>query len=173
MRLFAPRLHGYYAETIEKLKQRHPSLKMNFTNSVFGSATFNLGPQVVTRDHVDNLNLPAGWCAITAIGDYDPTEGGHVILRDFRLIIEFPPGALILLPSAMLRHSNTTVRANERRYSFTQYSAGGLFRWVECGFTTQAKFLAKGNKFKMTGRERWNQGVQMFSTWQELCEGTI
>ncbi|TFK78156.1 hypothetical protein K466DRAFT_461735, partial [Polyporus arcularius HHB13444] len=69
-------------------------------------------------------------CAIVALRNYDPTLGGHLMLWDFQLIIESPPGALILILSAILRHSNTPVQEGEERMSFTQFSAGGLFCWV-------------------------------------------
>ncbi|KAI0634444.1 hypothetical protein C8Q77DRAFT_1217593 [Trametes polyzona] len=161
MKLFAPRLHTYYQETMSSLTARDPTLKPNFSNGAFASATFNLGPQVSTYPHVDHLNLPTGWCAITAFGDFNPQDGGHLILWELGIMIEFPPGALILLPSAMLCHSNTTVAPGEHRYSFTQYSAGGLFRW--------AAFLAKGGRLAVDGRGRWSKGIEMFSKWGELC----
>ncbi|KAH9849136.1 hypothetical protein C2E23DRAFT_738068 [Lenzites betulinus] len=167
-RVYAPRLHKYYDDTMEALLAKHPHLRRNFTNSVFAAATFNLGPQTVTFRHTDHQNLPAGWCAITALGEYDYTAGGHLILWDARMIVEFPPGSTILMPSALIRHSNTTVQPHEVRYSLTQYSAGGLFRWVECGFRTQKSFKAAGGSYRVTGEERWRQGLDMFSTWGEL-----
>ncbi|OJT12466.1 hypothetical protein TRAPUB_10992, partial [Trametes pubescens] len=167
-KLYAPRLHGYYAKTMQTLLEDNATLKPNFRNSVFGCATFNLGPQVITSVHTDHLNLPAGWCAVTSIGDFDPKEGGHLLLWDLNLMIEFPPGSLILIPSAILRHSNTVVRSYERRYSFTQYSAGGLFRWVECGCKSQKEFSAEGGVHSISGTERWLRGIDMWSTWDEL-----
>ena len=58
------------------------------------------------------------------------------------LVIEFPPGSTILLPSAILAHSNVVISSNERHYSFTQYTAGALFRWVEWGFLKTEDFYA-------------------------------
>jgi hypothetical protein len=110
--------------------------------------TFNFGPQTITFDHRDFANLAFGWCAITAIGKFDPKRGGHLILWDMKLVIEFPPGATILIPSAILRHSNVSLQPGEIRMSFTQYSAGGLFRWVDQGFRTAADFEAADKKGK-------------------------
>ncbi|KAL7284430.1 hypothetical protein ACG7TL_001720 [Trametes sanguinea] len=132
--LFAPRLYDYYEDSMNALYLQDPSLRPNFTNNVFAAATFNLGPRTISYTHLDHLNLPWGWCAITAVGNFDPIAGGHIVLHDLRMVIEFPPGSTILIPSAILRHSNTTIAADERRYSFTQFSAGGLFRWIEHGF---------------------------------------
>ncbi|OSD07796.1 hypothetical protein PYCCODRAFT_1441668 [Trametes coccinea BRFM310] len=144
LQAYAPKLYNYYSQTLNALLQHHPSLRRNFAGSVFGSATFNLGPQTATDPHIDHLNLPAGLCAITALGRFDHRLGGHLILWDLGLIIEFPPGATVLIPSALLCHSNTAVQPHETRYSMTQYSAGGLFRWVECGFQSQKAFDAAG-----------------------------
>jgi hypothetical protein len=58
--------------------------------------------------------------------------GGHLVLWDFGLVIEFPP-----IPSAFLRHSNTSVCEGESQYSIIQYAAGGLFCWMYHGFKTE------------------------------------
>ena len=166
--LYAPRLYEYYEKMIVALESNDPRPSRVFPESVFAAMTFNLGPQVATFIHTDHLNFAPGWCAIVALGDYDPSKGGHLLLWDLKVAVRFPPGALIFLPSAILRHSNVAVGPSERRYSFTQYTAGGLFRWFECGFQSQKAFEAKGNKHRRTGWERWEEGVQRFSTLEEL-----
>lgn len=169
MKLFGPKMHGYYSTTMLALLESDAELKLNFLNSVFGCAIFNLGPQVATVPHIDNFNMPASWCVITALGDYDVKEGSQILLWDLMLMIEFPPGSLILLPSAMLCYSNMTVHQGECQYSFMQYSAGGLFQWAECGFMTQAAFLVSGKSYLVSGEGHWAQGMEMFSTWEKLC----
>ncbi|KAF7302509.1 hypothetical protein HMN09_00885300 [Mycena chlorophos] len=137
---FAPRLHRYYEKTMDALFNWDPRLRRIFKRgtSVFLSCTFNFGPQTVTVPHLDLLNLAWGWCFITAFGNFDPDKGGHLILWDLKRIIRFPPGATIAIPSALLRHSNVTIQQDETRYSFTQFAAGGLFRFVESGFRLNA-----------------------------------
>ncbi|KAJ7620521.1 hypothetical protein DFH06DRAFT_1010638, partial [Mycena polygramma] len=39
---------------------------------------------------------------------FDPNLGGHLILWDLNLVIRFPPGSSIFIPSALLRHSNVS-----------------------------------------------------------------
>ncbi|KAJ7017385.1 hypothetical protein C8F04DRAFT_1279588 [Mycena alexandri] len=133
---YAPDLHRYYGTTLERLHTWNKKLKRNFlsTISVFAAATFNFGPATVTLPHLDFANLAWGWCAITAFGHFDPDRGGHLILWDLMLIIRFPPGATIFLPSALLRHSNVAIQQGEKRYSFTQFTSAGIFRFVENGF---------------------------------------
>ncbi len=75
-----------------------------------------------------------------AIGDYNHKTGGHIFLWECKLIIEFPPGATILKPSAIVTHFNMPVGGHETRCSFTQYAAGGLFRWVDNNFMTAATY---------------------------------
>ncbi len=135
-----PELHAYYADTLNALHNHNPSLKHIFPTSVFSATTYNLSPQTVCFKHTDFANLAFGMCAMTALGDFDPKKGGHLILWDCGLVIEFPPGSTILIPSATVSHSNAMISHNERRYSFTQYTAGGLFRWVENGFKKSVDF---------------------------------
>ncbi|KAJ8469826.1 hypothetical protein ONZ45_g16758 [Pleurotus djamor] len=123
---FSPKLGAFYRSTLEAILQSQPELSRNFANSDFACITVNFGPVTETIDHVDRANLAAGLCAVTALGDFDPKQGGHLILWDLKLILEFPPGATILLPSALLRHSNTPLDQPAcQRFSVTQYSPGG------------------------------------------------
>jgi hypothetical protein len=166
-------LYQYYVNHLGQLFQRYRRLRRNFNNSVFACATFNFGPATCTFDHTDPSNLPFGWCAITALGNFDATLGGHLILWDLKLVIEFPPGATILIPSATIRHSNIAIRKSETRYSFTQYTAGGLFRWVDHGFQKEERFQAKLNKRERieeeeTMKNRWAMGVGLFSSFDDF-----
>jgi hypothetical protein len=133
--MWAPMLFAFYTTQMALLAAWKP-MRKNFAGSVFAACTFNFGPRAICVPHLDYANLSWGWCAITALGDFDPDLGGHLILWDLRLVIRFPPGSTILLPSAVICHSNIPVRAHEYRASFIQYTAGSLFRWVRNGFRT-------------------------------------
>lgn len=82
-------------------------------------------------------------------------------------MIEFPPGSTILLPSAVISHSNVPIQPNETRYSWTQFSAGGLFRWVEHGFQVEEKFKADLDKSQLI-RERKERVEHALSFWSTL-----
>ncbi|KAJ7843955.1 hypothetical protein B0H13DRAFT_2412152 [Mycena leptocephala] len=112
--MWAPRLYQYYHKHDMQLHQHFPDLRRIFPRSGFSCAAFNFGPNVWTFKHRDVLNLPFGWCAIQAAGPFDPTKGGHLVLWDLMLVIEFPPGALVLIPSATLSHSNVPVQAGDK-----------------------------------------------------------
>ncbi|KAJ6472010.1 hypothetical protein C8R45DRAFT_836291, partial [Mycena sanguinolenta] len=170
--LWAPRLYKYYHEHDEALRTHHRDLRRPFTRSVFFCAAFNFGPNVWTFKHRDVLNLAFGWCAVQALGKFDPTKGGHLILWDLKLVIEFPAGALILLPSATIAHSNVPVQNGEERASFTQFSAGGIFRYIDNGFRTVEQLEDEDHEEYsrlMAKREsRWADGLALLSTLDEL-----
>ncbi|KAJ3523318.1 hypothetical protein NM688_g8750 [Phlebia brevispora] len=168
---FTPKLYRHYCRVIGKLHDHHPGLHQNFSNSVFPAASFNLGPQVVTFEHVDSGNLPNGLCAITSLGNFDSVQGGHLILRQLGLIVEFPSGSTVLLPSATLSHGNVPVQPGETRTSFTQYAAGGLFRWVHYGFRKWTVLAAEDKERATSSTQnaprRWQEALQMFSKVSE------
>ncbi len=167
-KLYGRKLHREYAECMRDLCERDPDLEPPFKKNVYAATTFNLGGKVATFTHTDHLNYAPGWCAVVALGDFDPKLGGHLVLWDLNIFVEFPPGSLILLPSAILRHSNARIQEGENRYSFTQYTAGGLFRWRACGFQSQKDFFAKGGKYTLDGMTRWSEAIEKFTTLDEL-----
>ncbi|KIY44564.1 hypothetical protein FISHEDRAFT_51263 [Fistulina hepatica ATCC 64428] len=172
-RTWAPRLYAHYDDYLTRLLAWDPGLSRNFSRSVWACIAYNFGPRTVTRRHRDRGNIPYGWCPVTALGDFDPTRGGHMVLWDLKLVIQFPPGSTILIPSAIVEHSNTAIAPHEKRYSITQYTPGGLFRWVDQGFQTQ-----NTQRDSMTPEEqaldaqrrskRWAEGLSYFSTVLEL-----
>lgn len=107
------------------------------------------------------------------MGSFDYTKGGHLILWDLKLVIQFPPGSTVLIPSSVLYHSNAAIQAGERRYSFTQYSAGGLFRWADNGFQSVNDYLGGMEpERRATVQEALSNqlafGLSHFSTLDEL-----
>ncbi|KAJ7200511.1 hypothetical protein GGX14DRAFT_400506 [Mycena pura] len=172
--LWAPRLHAYYVDHNAQLTARLPHLQRPFPKSVFASAAFNFGSSVWTFKHRDVCNLPFGWCAVQSMGKFDATKGGHLILWDLKLVVEFPAGALILLPSATVAHSNVPVQVGDERTSFTQFTSGAIFRWLDHGGRTEAELEAEDpDEYarQMALKEtRWEAGLGLWSTLDELLE---
>ncbi|KAJ6502987.1 hypothetical protein DFH09DRAFT_1335755 [Mycena vulgaris] len=171
--MWAPLLFAFYQVQMRLLFRWKPSLRKNFVGSIFAACTFNFGPRAITLPHLDFGNLSWGWCAITALGRFDPDLGGHLILWDLRLIIRFPPGSTVLIPSALIRHSNIPIRAHEYRSSFTQYTAAGLFRWIRNGFQTDEDYQLSASPAELAARNeenegRWEEGMKMFSVIDDL-----
>ncbi|KAH9917197.1 uncharacterized protein B0H18DRAFT_1123790 [Fomitopsis serialis] len=97
--------------------------------------------------------------------------GRHSHLKPIFLTVFSRSTALI--PSATLRHSNTRIKANETRYSFTQYTAGGIFRWVDQGFQPSTAYYSSldgdaRSTFPQRAAARWLEGVSLYSTMEEL-----
>ncbi|KAJ7233790.1 hypothetical protein C8J57DRAFT_1439611 [Mycena rebaudengoi] len=163
-KIYAPKLHGYYESTMDSLHGWDTS-----------GAISSVECPTVTYPHIDFANLGWGWCAITALGNYDPDKGGHLILWDLGLVICFPPGATIVIPSSLLRHSNVAIQAGETRFSFTQYTAAGIFRFVRNGFHTEkAVNLGVTTEEKRQRQDeqaqRWEEGLKMYQTWDLVFE---
>ncbi|KAJ7683505.1 hypothetical protein B0H14DRAFT_2422399, partial [Mycena olivaceomarginata] len=79
----------------------------------------------------------------------------------------------VFIPSAIIQHSNVPIRSHETRSSFTQYTAGGLFRWVRNGFRTNEDFengtsVAEKALRAAEAETWWEDGMDMFSTIDEL-----
>ena len=164
-----------YVNDLKLLFEKIPGLEHNFTNSIFPAVTFNLGPESVTFEHLDYHNNPLGWCAITNGGNFNPKTSALIYLKQIKLVVEFPPCATTLIPSAVIDHGNTPLGARETRYSITQYAAGGLFRYVKYGFKTAKQLLSqKGGKqikSEIDGapQERARWGLGLFSKVDELA----
>ncbi|KAJ3520526.1 hypothetical protein NMY22_g12719 [Coprinellus aureogranulatus] len=118
------------------------------------------------------MNLVFGWCAVTALGDFDYTKGGHLVLIEAQIVIKFPPGATILLSSATVTHANTPVQPGKKRLSFTQYVSGALFCYIDNGFRTKATFEKEDPEGYAAMMEenaaRWKMGLGLWDTLKEL-----
>ncbi|KAF8151597.1 hypothetical protein B0H34DRAFT_134590 [Crassisporium funariophilum] len=175
---FFPLIYDDYRSHLRRLYEHSPNLRPNFPNiSVYPACTLNLGPCTLTLDHTDPGNVAYGLCAITAMGNFEPKKGGHIILFDLKLVIEFPPGATVLIPSSVFRHGNTPIVGEGAwRMSLTQYCAGGLFRWVQYGFrTAKSLILSPGGKElkkEIDGKpaDRAARALAMFSTLESLAK---
>lgn len=173
LKSWAPRLYDYGSEKFERLLASNGTLTCLFDNSIMSAAAFNFGPRTVCLPHIDFSNLPFLWCFIWALGWYNWRKGGHLILWDLKLVIEFPPGSLAAIPSGVCCHSNTRISKHEMRSSFMQYSSGGNFRWVDRGFKSEKDFAAtltasQAEEEEGRKRARWEMGLNLFSTLEEL-----
>jgi len=156
MESFAPALRSFAIKTLASVKTSVPTLRYPYEGHPFAALTFNIGPAACTKPHKDLMNLSWGWCAVTSLGCYDHKKGGHLILWDLKLAVEFPPYSTIFIPSAILTHSNASVGPTEHRSSITQYNSSGLFRWVAFDHSLQGKRI-------FSGKQWWDRPVHMFT----------
>jgi len=178
--VYGARNYNYIKDTMEAIRQHFDgdeahSLRSKYDKDVgvFPCRTFNLAKQSASVPHTDHNNLAQGWCSITALGDFSPTLGGHLVLWDLGVVVEFPPNSTILIPSSLIVHSNTPIQSDEVRYSIVQYASGHLFRWVKNGFLTNKQWLeeATPKDLELSEKERivrWQNAVDSFTTLDEL-----
>ncbi|KAK7002262.1 hypothetical protein R3P38DRAFT_3215414 [Favolaschia claudopus] len=95
--------------------------------SDFSVITFELGGPHRRTDHrgMPRTYEPGSWTVLTALGQYDPSKGGMIILWDLGWVITFAPGDTILLPAGVIRYSFVAVRPGETRYSMIQSAGNG------------------------------------------------
>ncbi|THU89154.1 hypothetical protein K435DRAFT_678500, partial [Dendrothele bispora CBS 962.96] len=96
-------------------------------------------------------------------------KSGHLVFWDLKLVVEFPPCWTFLFPSSYLRHSNTCIGPGETRYSFTQYMAGALFRYVDDGFQIRSDmedYIQKEAQSKQ--KDRIKSDLNIYSTLDQL-----
>ncbi len=173
---YGKRNFDYLKQTIEALRGRYEWMRRPYDKEVgvYACRSLNFGPQTATFPHYDVANLSHSWCSITALGNFNAQEGGHLVLWDLGIYADFPAGSTVLIPSSVMCHSNTPIKSHEHRESIVQYTAGGLFRWVENGFMSNKAWEAKATEEERTERkrqqsQRWEKGCRMFMKIEELA----
>jgi hypothetical protein len=167
-----PKIYRHCANRLHQVFQANPHLRHIFPQSIFPACTFNVSGDTVTFLHADHNNAAGVPCSITSAGNYNHKKGGHIILWNYKLVIEFPPGAGALITSASVFHGNTRIQPGETRYSITQYIPGGLLRWVDYGFQT-VKSCGQNNpelkaKLDSLATSRWKAALHRFSKVTEV-----
>ena len=111
-------------------------------------------------------------CAIQSLGNFDHTKGGHLILWQLNIMLEFPPGFLALIPSATITHSNSPVSEHETRLSFTQFCPGGLLRYVDSDFRTEREFAEKDPagfaEMQRAKAQQWEERLKLLTVYDEM-----
>ncbi|KAJ7038828.1 hypothetical protein C8F04DRAFT_950823 [Mycena alexandri] len=77
---------------------------------------------------------PSGMTAITALGNYDATDG-ELILWEDQIVVNFPPGSTFLLPKWM-NYSFTAVEEPGYQMILAQSCDAALSEFVANGFST-------------------------------------
>jgi hypothetical protein len=164
---WSPEFHRTVEDAVKKVEERSPELWRPFKGSVYPSVAFNFGPNAWCYIHRDSLNVTNGYCAIQALGTYDHTAGGHLVLWDLKKAVQFPPGSTVLIMSSLLFHSSLAVGPGEERSVMTQYCPEGLVRYVNSGFKTDRELCEgmeaeeKKEFLKSLRRERKEAGLKM------------
>lgn len=154
---------------MDMLYRSDPKLRANFKNSVFAALAINFSNKVDSNGHTDDGNRPDGLCAITPSGKFDHRRSGHLVLWELKLVIEFPRGSTTFILSAIVTHATLPIQQGETHHSMTQYTGGGLFRWIYNGYRSDKDWYAGATKEQLVQREqdraeRWAKGLLLFPT---------
>jgi hypothetical protein len=168
-----PKIYQYVAQQTDLVIDHYNALggrlSRAFPKSAWPAATFNFAPRVVTAPHKDRANAPAIPCSITPSGSFNSELGGHLVLYELGLVIEFPAGSNILICSGSITHYNLPIADSESRASFTQYFAGGLARHVAYGYKVEKDLKMEDRRaFADAADARWLHALQRFSTEDTL-----
>ncbi|KAF8952162.1 hypothetical protein BDZ97DRAFT_1880486 [Flammula alnicola] len=148
-----PGIYRYQKSCIEQLLAHDPELKCTTPKTIFPTTACNFR-NVCCYKHHDMQNCPFGWCAITALGDFDHTLGGHLVLWELKLDIEFPMDILV---------------------SITQYCTGSIFCYVDNGFRTDRALHEEDKKrYEKSQAQKdhmWRMSLGLLSTVQDLKIG--
>nr|GAT52428.1 predicted protein [Mycena chlorophos] len=174
LQLWFPKLYEQSMDRLTKIDEHFGDHNRTFARSAFACVAFNFGPQVATILHRDWTDEAGKLCAVWNGGDFDPKLGGHLVLWELGLYIEFPPGCWILFPSALITHANIPIQPHEKRVSIVQYTPGGVCRFVDNGFRTEKQFRLEdpeGYEAMLQRKAtRWEESKELFCTYEELRE---
>ena len=131
-----------------------------------------MGPGTTPQRNSTALNHPFGWSATQALGQFDPTKGGQLVFWELHLVVQFPPGALVLHPARMITITTTPVNEGETRTSITQYMPASLLQYVESAFRSAKELKTYNAEINpediKSGPDKWRMGLNLFTTLYEL-----
>jgi hypothetical protein len=165
-----PRVFMHHRRQIGSLLKRL-DLEVPFNNSVYTSATLNVGPRTACWLHNDSTNYPGLPCAVTAFGAFDPDKSGHLIAWNVGVVVRFPQLSTVLLSSSSVMHGNTAISSSEQRFSFTQYVQGSLYRSM--AYSLQPATLINDEekeKLDSEAEEGWEMQLARIGTLGDLEE---
>ena len=160
-------MYEEYRLAMEALRASDAALKPPFEDGVFAALAVNFAKKVESDGHTDDGNRPDGWCVITPSGQFDHRRSGHLVLWELKLVLEFPHGSSTFIPSAVVTHSTLSIQQDETQHSMTQYTGGGVFRWIYNGYQSDKDWLVGATEEQLAQRERdraerWLKGLLLF-----------
>ncbi|KAK6984036.1 hypothetical protein R3P38DRAFT_2577012 [Favolaschia claudopus] len=148
--------------------------------SVFSAATIEFGGPHLRLNHRGDPHdfLPGDWCIITSVGKYRYLHGGHIILWDFGIVVQFPPGTHIFIPAGLIRYSFVKVQPHETRYSIVQWAGSGIQRFLDNNNRTDLEFAKFATEVEYAAREAQRQrqhvhALDVFPRVNEVEEGPL
>jgi hypothetical protein len=149
-------MQAVYTQISEAVCQDIPGYQPPIPNLPFTSYTLNVDYQCICEPHVDGSNLAFGLCLICPFGKFDHKKGGHLVLHDLKIILEFAPGSIAFIPSALITHENIGIKCRETRHAVTAYTPASIFRY--CLEDLQKSPEWSPEQKRQLGEMRWKYG---------------
>lgn len=140
---------------------KHPT----WPDSPFATATLNLGPMTVTDPHRDGGNVLAGLCAVFLAGGHKAEDGALLVFKEIKMAFELGSGDLIVFPSALLTHWNTSLTSKSLRRSLVFWTGANAIRYYAMGGRLMKELDNDGLiQEKARAEKDWIDGLQRFCT---------
>ncbi|KAJ3913716.1 hypothetical protein F5877DRAFT_51850 [Lentinula edodes] len=154
LELYFPKVHRLLTNLTEVLLGIEGlRLKRVFKDCCYAASQLNFS-RAATDPHLDFMNAFFLCCSIWNGGRFDYKRGGQFIMWSLGIVVEFPPGAGILVPSASVTHANVPIGPEEHRHSVTFFTAARILCWYFNGFMNDNQFLAQASEMQ---REDWGR----------------
>ncbi|KAJ3934381.1 MAG: hypothetical protein NXY57DRAFT_890251 [Lentinula lateritia] len=143
--VYFPKIHRLLTNLTEVLMgMGELHLKRPFKRCCYAASQLNF-TRASTDPHLDFMNAFFLCCGIWNGGRFNYKAGGQLIMWSLGIVVEFPPGAGILVPSASVTHANIPIGPEEWRHSITFFTAAGILRWYCNGFMNDNEFLTRAS----------------------------
>ncbi|KAJ7206969.1 hypothetical protein C8J57DRAFT_1099455, partial [Mycena rebaudengoi] len=123
---------------------------------------------------LDTLYLARSVCRVTCSGNFNATKGTHFYMKQFQLVVEFPSGSSLLIPSTPINHGNTLLQPGKDHYSMTQYAAVVLFCWAAYRYQSTKSLLSHPGGEELRDMYDgvpgtcWEWALSLYSKYDEL-----
>lgn len=143
--VYFPKIHCLLTNLMEiLLSMEGLHLKRPFKRCCYAASQLNFS-RASTDPHLDFMNAFFLCCGIWNGGRFNYKAGGQLIMWNLGIVVEFPPSAGILVPSASVTHANIPIGPEEQRHSITFFTAAGILRWYFNGFMNDNEFLTRAS----------------------------
>jgi len=113
-----PKIAERYRQNAADIKKKHkgeiePHFGL-FWNFCLNAAHRDV-PRVHCWPHIDSKNIAVGVCVLYIYGDFNSKELSWLCIWEAGIIIELPPGVVLIYPSALFYHFNVDIKGELKR----------------------------------------------------------
>ncbi|KAF9067373.1 hypothetical protein BDP27DRAFT_1225905, partial [Rhodocollybia butyracea] len=165
LQVYFPKLHLFLTNLQEKVLMDSPDIRRMFEGCCYTACHLNLH-LAWAQLHEDFFNVFFAMCAVHASGKFDHTRGGQFIAWSLGVVVPFPAGATIYVPSACVTHGNVPIAPEETRSSIAFFTPAGIARWFHNGYMSDKEFKERASPrqlrlWKEYREKLWETGLEL------------